>query len=533
MTAEDQISRSDSLPKNRAGALRRFAVPLAIVVGTMALWVLNSRVELLPQYGRSGTVFLARYVPVLGLLLCLVWFWSSRQFLRSYKLGVLGAVLVLGLVGWLLVRKVELNGDNQLVVYFAWDRAPGEVSAGAKQPAAPLALDAAAPTCPGYLGTRRDGEVPGPPLETDWQTHPPRELWRHEVGAGYAAFAVAQGLAVTIEQRGEEEVTAAYDMKTGREVWQRSHAAHFQESLGGNGPRATPTIDGDRVYALGAAGNLACLQLADGHLRWEVDILADNGAANVTWGMSGSPLIDGDRVWVNPGGPSGHAVAVYDKLSGKRLASGGDAAAGYCSPQLSRVAGVEQVLLLDGPGVAGFDRQTAKELWRFAFETYQNINVAQPLVLGDDRVLITAGYGHGAALLKVPQTSGVWKVEELWQSKAMKCKFCSPLLVGDFIYGLDDGILACIDVKTGKKQWKSGRYGHGQMLRRGDLFVIQAESGEVVLVRADPNKLQEVGRIAALGGTKNWNAPALAGNLLVVRNHLEAACFELPVAAGP
>ncbi|MBX7168975.1 MAG: PQQ-like beta-propeller repeat protein [Pirellulales bacterium] len=512
---------------------RRWLIPLLIVGLTAALMILNSQVALLPQYGRAGTVTLTRYLPSLGGILLLVWLLFTRQVLWSTKMGVLGALGILGLATWLAVRKVEVSGDNQLIVYFAWDRVPGELSKTPSASGEAFPLDPSAPSCPGFLGSKRDSEVPGPKLETDWQAHPPRELWRREAGLGYAAFSTAQGLAVAIEQRGEDEVTFACELRTGSEIWQRTHQAFFQESLGGDGPRATPTIDDDRVYTLGATGNLACLQLADGKQLWEVDILADNGAKNITWGMSGSPLIDGDRVWVNPGGASGHAVAAYDKRTGQRVAAGGDGAAAYCSPQLSRVAGTEQIVLLDGPGLAGFDRQTAQELWRYPFETFQNINVAQPLLVGENRVLISAGYGHGAALVEVANSGGVWKATEVWKSKALECKFCSPVLVGQHVYGLDDGILACMDATTGKRVWKGGRYGHGQMLRRDDLLIIQAEAGDVVLVRINPQKLEELGRFTALSGPKNWNAPALAGNLLLVRNHLEMACFELPLAAAP
>lgn len=523
----------------RPSFLRRYLTPIIIVLVTAGLLVLNSQIELIPQFGHSGTVVLYQYLTVLGIGLLLVWFFCSREFGRRTKTMAFLVVAILGLVGagaWAtLVRKVEITGDNVPIVYFRWDELPGEavLETSSNPKSGTFELRPDAPSCPGFLGPKRDSEVPGPALATDWTTEAPRELWRRPVGLGYAAFAVTGGLAITIEQRGPDEAVVAYDGNTGEEIWSRHYPGFFQERLGGDGPRATPTIDGDSVYTLGATGTLVALSLADGSERWKIDILKDNDATNVTWGMCGSPWIDGDRVLVNPGGSNGKALVAYDKVTGARLGCGGSAAAAYASPMLGSVGGSEQILLFDSFGVHGFDRDSLRELWKAHFESFQNINVGQPVVVDADHVLVSAGYGSGAALVKIEKTGDEWKATDVWRNKNLKCKFGSPLFYDGYVYGLDDGILVCIDPKTGKRQWKKGRYGHGQILRRDDVLVVMAEDGDVVLVAADPTKHRELARMHALDGGKTWNAPALAGNRLYVRNHLEAACYELPLAKSP
>jgi outer membrane protein assembly factor BamB len=312
------------------------------------------------------------------------------------------------------------------------------------------------------------------------------------------------------------------------------YAAHFQETLGGPGPRATPTITGGDVFSLGATGHLVCLDAATGKEKWAVDILKDNNP-NIQWGMSGSPLVYDDFVVVNPGAQKdaarGRAVVAYDRKTGKEVWTSGNSPAGYSSPMLATLAGKRQVLLLDGTGFSGFDAATGRELWQFPWQTYQNINVAQPVVIDADRVFISAGYNHGCALLKFVEKDGQWMVTQVWfNGKGLRCKFTSPVLYQGHLYGLDEGVLACIEVETGKQKWRDGRYGHGQLLLSGDLLVVTGEQGKLALVQATPEKFTELGRIQALEDAKTWNLPAMQDGKVFVRNEQEMACYDL--AAG-
>jgi outer membrane protein assembly factor BamB len=185
--------------------------------------------------------------------------------------------------------------------------------------------------------------------------------------------------------------------------------------------------------------------------------------------------------------------------------------------------------MLDAVGLAGHDPADGRELWRHPFMTFNGINVCQPLVLPGDQLFVSAGYDAGSQLIKVGQTDNIWQAETVWRSKGMKCKMSSCVYLDGYIYGFDDGILACLDARDGKRNWKGGRYGHGQLLLRDRVLVIQAESGEFVLAAADPKKHRELLKIPALEGGKAWNAPAMAGDLVLLRNHFEAVLYQLPL----
>jgi outer membrane protein assembly factor BamB len=396
---------------------------------------------------------------------------------------------------------------------------------------------------PAYRGVNRDGVVTGPAIVRDWSKTPPKEIWRQPVGGGYAGFAVANGFLVTIEQRRDKEVVACYEAATGKEVWTAGWDTRFEESLGGPGPRATPTIDGGNVFALGATGRLVCLDGRDGREKWAVQTL--DGNINVQWGQSGSPLVVDNLVIVNPGGQTkttqNSAVRAYDRVTGSQVWASGGHKTGYCSPQLATLGGKRQVLIFDAEGLAGHDLATGTELWRFAYPTYMGINVAQPIVLDDTSVVLAAGYNVGGARVKVTESGGKWNVAEVWRTKStvMRWKFASGVRKrhgeGDYAYGLNDGILECVDLKTGKQVWKDDRrakageaFGHGQILLYDDLIIALTEYGEVVLVEATPEAFRELGRFQALNkGPKTWNTPAIAHGRIYVRNEEQMACFDL------
>ncbi len=384
-----------------------------------------------------------------------------------------------------------------------------------------------------FRGPRRDGIVDGVKLSRDWTEHPPKLVWRQPIGGGYAAFVVAGPLAITIEQRRDKEAIVAYDFDTGREQWKYDYPALFSESLGGVGPRATPTIHEGRVYSLGATGVLACVELATGRPLWNVNVLEENAAGNLDWGMAGAPLICGNVVAINAGNQRGttasRAIVAYELATGKRAWAAGEAKAGYASPMLASVAGAPQIIIFDAAGLAGFDASAPAELWRIDWKSQFDINAAQPVVVGDDRMLITSQ--AGAALVHVAATDGgKLLAETVWKNNKLKSSYACPIVYQGHVYGIDETLLACLDLASGRQLWKarSGDYGHGQLLLRGDLLVVLAETGELALVEATPERFHELGRIQAIEG-KTWNNPTLAGARILVRNHLEMAAYDLAV----
>lgn len=386
---------------------------------------------------------------------------------------------------------------------------------------------------PAFRGPNRNGIVSGPGLSRDW-SRPPRLLWRHPVGRGWSSFAVVGDYCVTQEQRGVFESVVCYELRTGREVWKHQDRACFDEVTGGKGPRATPAVHEGNVFSLGATGILNCLDGRSGQRIWSTNILADSHAENRIFGMAGSPLVLNGLVVVSPGGNPGSLVA-YDHQSGKQIWRGGDVEASYSSPHYAAFQ-TPQILNFNADGLFAHEAQSGRVLWSYPWVSNpaERNNVCQPVPLPGadgqvDRVFISSGYGQGCAMLVVVQSERQFAVQKIWSNRNLKAKFSSVVMRGDHIYGLDGRILVCIDVKTGNRCWKGGRYGYGQLILVNDLLLVQAESGDVVLVEASPLEHRELGNFAALAD-RTWNHPVVSGNLLLVRNDREAACYELPRA---
>lgn len=375
---------------------------------------------------------------------------------------------------------------------------------------------------PLFYGPRQDGHYRGGPIRTSWPSGGLEQLWKRPIGGGYASMVVAESKVFTIEQRRQQEAATAYDLATGREIWVNGWDAFFQESMGGNGPRATPAYQDGRLYVLGAMGEFRCLDAATGRTLWRKNILEDNGASNIQWGMSSSPLVVDDLVIVLPGGPGGKSVAAYDRVTGGKRWTALDDKAAYTAPMLATLAGQRQIVIVTATRALGLSLDGAKVLWEFPWVTDYDVNSALPVIVDENHVLLSAGYGHGSALIEITPSG----TKEVWKSNAMKAKFNNVVLKDGVIYGLDDGILAAMDLKTGQRKWKGGRYGFGQLLLAGDHLVIASEQGEVVLVKAIPDRHEEVAQFESLDG-KTWNVPAMADGKLIVRNETQMACYRI------
>lgn len=517
-------------------------------------------------------------------LMAIAWFAFFSRLSGLVRGGILAAIL-LPLIGvFASIRDVEFTADMVATPVFRWQKLQTQVVDEDRQkeaatPAAAITVPAVtSEDMPGYRGVNRDGIIAGPPIRENWSDAPPKELWKRPVGEGYSQFAVLGNLLTTLEQRAKGESVVCYAADSGRELWIHQTPALFDEAQGGAGPRSTPQIDGDRVYTLGAMGDLACLQIADGKPVWTRNILDATGIVNSMWGMTSSPLIDGDQLIVNIGSPVGHGLLSFDKSTGApkwqttgknvspsapdtgittvptstdsapppktpapTTAAGGDehgqgaagqALSGYCSPMIAEVGGVRQILNFDGTGLYGHDLQDGHVLWEFPFQNPPGINVAQPIVLKDGTIFITSSYGLGSMRLRVEKKegSGEWNVTPEWKrpSTDLKAKMASAILYEGFVYGLDEGILVCINPETGKRTWKGGRYGHGQLLLTDGKLIVLSEKGELVVVHPNPKKHEEVAKFAALpSDVKTWNPPAISRGILYIRNHHWMAAYDV------
>ena len=459
--------------------------------------------------------------------------WRTRLLLAG-----VGVIAIAGFgVGLRKLTRVDGSIGGSGLPRLAWkwsppmDAAAGKLVMATNKPAAIPMTAIGAVSFPGFLGPDRSGIVHGVSLARDWKTSPPRQLWRRPVGVGWSAFAVAGGRAITQEQRGEQELIVAYDLATGSPVWACTNLVRFKEALGGDGPRATPTVRDGRVYVMGATGILNCLEESTGKLVWTRDVLRENNLKNITWGKSCSPLRVGRLVVVTGGEEKEKSLLAYAAVNGEPVWQSGRDRASYSSAMVATVAGQQQILIVNGHSVTGHDPDNGRILWEYPWPG-EYAKVAQPLPLDTNLVLVATGYGIGCSLLRIePSSLGEWTVTEVWKNRNLKPKFSSPVPRGNYVYGLDDGTLVCLDRTTGHRVWKAGKYGYGQILLVEDVLLIQAEPGDIVLVEATPDGHRELARLPALPG-KTWNNPVLAGDLLLVRNDREAACYRVALATG-
>jgi len=511
----------------------RLWIPFGLILlATAGIVALNLR----PELERGARIWMAVAIALLAALLGLVWLVFLSRLRRRTRLIVCAALTA---AGGALAALVKVDGtvDGRGLPRFVWSwSGPAQrklAAGGAIHPAVtstPVTPLTDLADVPQFFGTNRDGVVTQARLARDWNSSPPKQLWRQPVGAGWSAFSVVGERAFTQEQRGASECVTCYDLLTGRLVWSHSNPVHFKQWQGGAGPRATPTVHQGRVFAMGATGILDCLEAETGQHLWSRNVLAENKLPNLIWGVSASPLVFDDTVVVTGGLTNGPTVLAYRRSDGAPLWRAGSDKASYASPLLSTLAGRRVVLSGNAASLTAHDPATGELLLNFPWTNDKWPKASQPVVLERNRVFLSAGYGAGCVLLEVKAgADGKLVATQLWRNLHLKAQFNSVAVRDGFLYGLDDGLLACVEIASGERRWKEGRYGSGQTLLANDLVIIQSEPGAVALAEARPEGFKELGRIPALSA-KTWNHPTLAGRYLLVRNSQEMACYELPVA---
>lgn len=466
----------------------------------------------------------ARYLATIALgtlsaVGCLLWFVFTSGASWSKKGGVLllvifGAFIFAALTRW----DGSSSGTAIPRLIWAWSETKGStVDDLAFTPSATHSFVEARSN---FMGMHQGATIPVREFSTDWETTPPKELWRRPLGLGWGSFAVDRGYAITMEQRGSNEMTTCYDLLSGEPLWAHERATRFSEVMGGDGPRATPTIDGDEVFAMGANGHLDCLSLTNGALHWSVDII--EGTNHLMYGKSCAPLVVDDLVVVS-GGQSGPTLLSFDRASGEPRWQVGSGLNSYASPVLGTLHGVRHIITVNGMSASGHEIATGKILWDQPWPQAWPKS-GQPICISDSSVLCTASYGAKSMVIDFDEQL---VPTQRWMENRLKTKFSSAMAKDGYGYALDEGIFICVDLSDGDKIWKKGRYGFGQNLLVEDTIVLQAEEGDVVLIEPSPDELKEIARIEALS-SMTWNTPTIAGRYLLVRNDEEAICYELP-----
>ena len=558
----DSTAERNAVEPKIASRRRRFPLKMTIltslIVAAAALaQVFVSEIEDAVNLGLDVimvvTVFTAGGLIVLWLAWILLfsrWRWWNR---------LVGAtLLVLVTFASLKVFRPVHGGDVNLLRFEPiWAQRREVLTTDATMKAnADLSVESAT-DFPRFLGPGQNGIVAnGQQIDSAAFVHNARIIWKQPIGAGWSGFSARNGYAVTMEQRGDQECVTCYEISTGELKWIYSHAARHKDKmgLGRIGPRSTPTIHQSQVYAVGAVGNLVCLNGSDGSVVWQRDLNAILGIrlsevedsegfrtqfeenTRLAWARSGAPLIVDETVVVAGGGPDGETRATllaFDLQTGTLKWKGGDAMIAYGSPVLATLAGQRQILLTCESQALGLNPATGEILWRHARpgESDGGANTSQISVLSDTDVLTSKGYPDGGGeRIHLEAKGGKLIASSVWSSpKVLKTKLTSPVIQDGYAYSLSNGFMECARLSDGEQMWKRrGRFGHGQVLMVGKVILLHSESGELYLMEATPDEYRELGALKTIDGVC-WNTLCMTGSQLLVRSEIEAACVEIPM----
>jgi outer membrane protein assembly factor BamB len=539
------------------GFLYVMASAIVLVLAYFTWWWINRRIRLFDRFFGFALILLGgaliepfchASVGWFGLgftglpIVLTVWtVWLVLARAMSFVHFRLGSTIVV-LITWsffTLIRIEGVNSDLQADFHWRWTPSSEELFLAEKANAAGGGSEVAATSLfnwvpklaandwTGFRGPDREGVLRGVAIATDWKAHPPRPVWRQRVGPAWSSVTVIGDRLFTQEQRGEMEAVVCYEAATGKELWVHNDKARFWETVSGAGPRATPTYADGKILTEGGTGILNCLDAATGRRCWSHDLKEDADSKAPLWGFSSSPLVLDCKVIVLGAGKT--SLRAYQIDSGEPAWTSDAGSPSYSSPQLVTLDGQAQILILTEGGLSSIDPANGNKLWHHGPTIPTAPRTLQAHLLGMHQLVIGGMEGAGVALLDVAKDGNDWRIEELWKSSQMKPEFPDFVVHGGHAYGFDGAIFACIDLSTGKRNWKGGRYGRGQviLLAEQKILLVISETGEAILLAANPNESQELGRFQAVNG-KTWNHPVIAGGRFYVRNAEEMACYELP-----
>ena len=379
---------------------------------------------------------------------------------------------------------------------------------------------------PQWRGPNRDGKSAETGLLKEWPAGGPPLAWRASgAGEGYSSFAVVNGRLYTLGARQDSEYLVAFDVASGKRLWETANGKRFVNDRG-SGPRATPTVDGDRVYAFGASGDLSAVDAASGKAIWKVNVLSKFGGSNINWGLSESPLVLSDRILVNAGGP----IVALRKTDGSEIWKSGGEPAGYSSAVLHEVGGIRQAIFFTHTRVVGVDVNTGKRLWSYEPVANGVANIATPIVRGN-RVFVSSDYGTGAALLELTPAGGGIRAKEVYFTRDMRNHHASSVLVGDHLYGFSAAILTAMQFDTGQVAWRDRSVGKGSLVFADDRLYLYSEGGTVALAEANPAAYREHGRFQIRSGNlPTWSHPVVSTGKLFLRD--QDVIYAYDVRAG-
>jgi outer membrane protein assembly factor BamB len=385
------------------------------------------------------------------------------------------------------------------------------------------ALGQKAALWPQWRGPNRDGISKETGLLKQWPAEGPPLVWKAAgAGRGYSSFSIADGKLFTMGLRGDREFVVAFDIATGKEAWATPHGGAFRNDRG-DGPRGTPTVDGNRIYALGGNGDLSALEIGTGKIVWSKNVLKEFGGSNITWGISESPLVLGNKVLVNPGGP-GASIVALNKADGSVIWKSQSDKAGYSSGVPVEINGATQVVFFTSERAVGLDAKDGRLLWEYSRPANNVANVATPIVRAN-RVFISSDYGTGGGVVEIKPDN---KAQEIWFTKDMRNHHSSSVLIGDYLYGFSSAILTAVKFDTGEIAWRDRSVGKGSLVYADGNLYCFSENGVVGLVEATPGGYKEKGRFRIpQDSLPTWTHPVVAGGRLYLRDQDTIYAFDI------
>ena len=370
---------------------------------------------------------------------------------------------------------------------------------------------------PQWRGAKRDGISTEKGLLKDWPAGGPPLVWTASgAGNGYSSFAVVNGRLYTLGARAGTEYVMAFDTASGKKVWEVANGQRFGNDRG-DGPRATPTVDGDRLYAYGASGDISAVELATGKVIWKKNVLRDFGGSNIQWGLSESPLVLTDRILINAGG-RGASIIALKKTDGSLIWKSQNDEAGYSSAVLNEIGGRRQAIFFTAERALGVDVGTGALLWSYNQVANPTANVATPIVRGN-RVFVSSDYGTGAALLELTPSGDGVAARQVYFTRDMRNHHASSVLIGDYLYGFSSTILTAMKFDTGEVAWRDRSVGKGSVIFADDRLYLFSENGVVGLAEANPAGYKEHGRFQIQQGSlPTWAHPVVSGGKLFIRD---------------
>ncbi len=425
-----------------------------------------------------------------------------------------------------MIIKYLLSGSVAFLLLACAGSVKEEGAVRAVNEALPMTIEDQPTDWPQWRGAERDGLAQFSPINTTWPEKGLSRLWKKTLGDGFSAVSIWNKRAYTQYSNGYDEILICMNAATGKTLWKARLGASFLSSMGGDGPRSTPTVSQGVVYTMSAFGTVAAHDALTGEDIWRIDLRKDHDGDVPDWGYATCALLHENMLIIEAGSKSGGLFMALNRTDGSIIWQSGTGKGAYSSPILATIGGENHIIFLTGKDVRGIRLEDGKQLWQTPFPTSYDNNIATPILFDKNKIYVSAGYGTGAMVFAVEQQGGIYTAQEIWRNKVMKNHMSTAVFADGYLYGFDNSILKCIDANTGEEVWKTRGYGKGTLLMADGHLIILGEKGKLGIAPISSNGFQEKAAFKAISG-RCWTMPSIADGRIYVRSRFEMACYDI------